>query len=433
MQFPDRPLSDLRAAPPLSRRANRRGSGRCQARLLAWLVASAGALAGCGGGTTSADEAAVARPQSAATASRAADQAVAEVTGPGELKSATRIGLVRAIDIRAAVQAEDTLVAQVAPVYEVASYRLTYLTSDGQGKPVVASGLISLPIKFPGARSPVISYQHGTIFKDAQAPSNHAVASEPTLIMASLGYIVVAADYVGYGASKGVQHPYLLAEPAAAAVVDLLTAARTWRQRNGVTDNGQLYLLGYSEGGHATAAAHRALQAGNSVHKAQLVGSAPGAGPLHVTLTLDAALTRVREANWLLGALIKPGFLSHLGSSVRNEVRRQMLNALIPDDADVSFQSTFLDLYLADDSGGLDRQCNVHDWTPATPLRLFHGRADQTVPYVASRFALQTMQARGAGQVSLTDCPAAPSSHLGCVAPYFAFALGQLAGSARDL
>ena len=124
-------------------------------------------------------------------------------------------------------------------------------------------------------------------------------------------------------------------------------------------------MLGYSQGGHATAAAHRVLQAGSSVHKAQLIGSAPGAGPLHVTLTLDAALTLVREQNWLLGALIKPGFLSHLGSSVRNEVRRQMLKALIPDDADVGFQSTFLDLYLADDTGV--QSCTLH-WRSRPPV-----------------------------------------------------------------
>ena len=37
-------------------------------------------------------------------------------------------------------------------------------------------------------------------------------------------------------------------------VVDLLTAAATWREINGVADNGQLMLVGYSEGGYATLA-----------------------------------------------------------------------------------------------------------------------------------------------------------------------------------
>jgi hypothetical protein len=104
------------------------------------------------------------------------------------------------------------------------------VTSDGFGREVIASGLVSVPVKPDGARSPVLSYQHATIYKDAQAPSNQVAATEPPVVLASLGYIVVAADYVGYGASRGSQHPYLLATPSAAAVMDLLTAARTWRQ-----------------------------------------------------------------------------------------------------------------------------------------------------------------------------------------------------------
>jgi hypothetical protein len=62
-----------------------------------------------------------------------------------------------------------------------------------------------------------------------------------------------------------------------------------------------------------------------------------------------------------------------------------------------------------------------------------HGRDDQTVPYAASVVTLQAMQARGAPQVSLTDCPAMPSTHRGCVAPYWTFMLQQLAPLAQGL
>ncbi len=320
------------------------------------------------------------------------------------------------------------------PRYAVTSWRLTYMTSDGFGREVLASGLVSVPVKPDGARSPVLSYQHATIYKDAQAPSNQVAATEPPVVLASLGFIVVAADYVGYGASRGSQHPYLLSTPTAAVVMDLLTAARTWRQTQGVADNRQLFMLGYSEGGYTTLAAHRAMQASASPHLTQLVASVPGAGPYHVGVTLDAQLQRVRDESTALAALVSPGRLSKLGTTVRDEVRRLILRLVIPDDADVTFQSTFLDNFLADDAAAIDRDSNVHDWKPATPIRLFHGRDDQTVPYAASTRTLQAMQARGAGNtVTLTDCTATPASHLGCVAPYFSHALGQLAPLVRDL
>ncbi|MBK9985731.1 MAG: alpha/beta hydrolase [Betaproteobacteria bacterium] len=355
------------------------------------------------------------------------------ISGPGQLVSATLINTVAAADITAAVQGHDKMPSAL-PVYAVTSYRLTYVTQDGYGTDVVASGLVSVPVKEPGSPSPVLSYQHATIFKDAQAPSNNVVPAEPTVILASLGFIVQAADYVGFGASKAGQHPYLLSAPTAAAVTDLLTAARTWRHNASVIDNGQLFLVGYSEGGYATIAAHRALQATNSSHLRQLVSSIPGAGPYHVGVTLDMQLQRVRDENVLIAGLISPGFLRYLGSKVRNEVRRLIMRLVVPDDADVTFQSTFLDNFLADDTSAIERDSNVHDWKPEAPVRMFHGRDDQTVPYAASTRTLQAMQARGAGTtVTLTDCVATPASHLGCVAPYFSHALAQMAPWVRDL
>jgi pimeloyl-ACP methyl ester carboxylesterase len=356
------------------------------------------------------------------------------VANAGQLKDATPVNTVTLADLTAAVGAAGSKLPGAVPRYAVTSWRLTYMTSDGFGREVLASGLVSVPVKPDGARSPVLSYQHATIYKDAQAPSNQVAATEPPVVLASLGYIVVAADYVGYGASRGSQHPYLLATPSAAAVMDLLTAARTWRQTRSLIDNGQLFLLGYSEGGYTTVAAHRALQTSASPHLAQLVASIPGAGPYHVGVTLDAQLQRVRDENAALAALVSPGRLSGQSTQVRNEVRRLILRLVIPDDADVTFQSTFLDNFLADDAAAIDRDSNVHDWKPAAPIRLFHGRDDQTVPYLASTRTLQAMQARGAGStVTLTDCSATPASHTGCVVPYFNHALGQLAPLVRDL
>ena len=338
-------------------------------------------------------------------------------------------------EVQQAVSAPGARVPAVAPRYGVRSYRINYITTDGAGKEILASGLVSVPIKSSSVNSatpsPVLSYQHGTIFKDAEAPSNAILPTEPPIVMASLGFIVVAADYVGYGTSKGAQHPYLLSAPAAAVVIDLLTAARTWGHNNGVADNGQLFMAGYSEGGYVTMAAHRAMQA--KANTFGLIIALPGAGPYHVGVTLDELLKRVRSDSPILGALISPGLLRNLGSSVRNEVRRQLFKQLVPEDSDVGFQSTFIDNYLADDNDAIERVSNVHDWKPDVPVRLYHGRDDQTVPYPAALRTLQAMQARGAGTVTLNECTATPSSHLGCVLPYWAFMLNNFAGLARDL
>lgn len=234
------------------------------------VLAAAVSLTACGGGDSKNDEggAGGTTPPPVATA--------------GELKSAALLNTITPAQIIEALGKDASKVQGIVPRYSVTSYRLEYMTVDAQGKEVRASGLVSVPVKAAGARSPVLGYQHGTIFKSAEAPSNNAVGSEVAVVMASLGYIVVAPDYVGYGVSKGTPHPYLLSAPTAAATLDMLTAARTWRGQGNAVDNGQLFLTGYSEGGYATMAAHRALQAGNAPERQALRMVVVGAGPYNV-------------------------------------------------------------------------------------------------------------------------------------------------------
>jgi hypothetical protein len=101
------------------------------------------------------------------------------VANAGQLKDATPINTVTLADLTAAVGAAGSKLPGAVPRYAVTSWRLTYMTSDGFGREVLASGLVSVPVKPDGARSPVLSYQHATIYKDAQAPSNQVAATEP--------------------------------------------------------------------------------------------------------------------------------------------------------------------------------------------------------------------------------------------------------------
>ena len=392
----------------------------------AFALALIATLAACGGGGTddSTDDGNPQPPPPRPPSVRA-----------GQLQSAALLGSIPAADIAAALSDRESLVEGVVPRYSVTAYRLEYLTSDADGNEVRASGLVSVPQKPAGAKSPVLSYQHGTLFRDAEAPSNNAVASEVAVVLASLGYIVLAPDYVGFGASKGTPHPYLLAAPSAAATVDFLTAARTWRGQAGVADNGQLFLTGYSEGGYVTMATHRALQASASPHLQQLRMVVPGAGPYNVQTTMDGLVDLVRQEQPVIGALINPGFLRYLGGSVQREVRRLLLRALIPDDADVVYDTRFIDRFLADDVRYLEEVSSAYDYKPNVPVRLYHGRDDRTVPYASSVSTLRAMHNRGAGDlVSLTECRAQPvAGHLPCVPPFITFMLGQLAPVAQNL
>lgn len=359
---------------------------------------------------------------------------IVNTVGHGQFKEAIYLKTISAAEIAAAIDLAGESAFRPIPRYAVQAYRLTYLTSDGQSQETLASALIVLPQKPSNSLSPVLSYQHPTITREAEAPSNLAETGSPEIIMASLGYIVLSADYVGYGVSKGTPHPYMLSGPSATAVIDMLTAAKYWRQTQQVLDNKQLFLAGYSEGGYVTMATQRALQTGTSTHRNEVVSVVPGAGPYDVGLTLDELLKLVRQENPLIGGLLSPGFLKYLSDANRRKVRDQLLEQLLGDDTDVIFMPTFIDNYLADDRSSIEIQSNVHDWLPEVSVNLFHGRDDRTVSYLNASSALQAMRSRGSGDlVNLTDCNAQPAGHRECAPPYLRYMLDTFAKVAKDL
>ena len=358
-----------------------------------------------------------------------------ENSAPGALLSGSMVNTITPAQITQAFKdPESHIQSGIVPRYSVSSYRLNYVTTDKNGAKVTASGLVSVPVKAAGARSPVLSYQHASTFRNNQAPSIKVEAVEPPLVLASLGYIVVSPDYVGFGASYGVEHPYLTSSPSSRAVIDMLSAAQTWRRQAGVADNGQLFLAGYSEGGYATMAAHRAIHQQGGELKTQLQAAVPGAGPYDVQETLDEQLDRVRKLFPPLALLIDPDHLSDASESVRNEVRRLLLRQMVPEDGDVRYQTLFMDRFLADDKAGIAAEHSVHlGWAPSVPVYLFHGRGDLTVPYSAAESARDTLRAAGAPDVTLTDCTTPKFGHLDCVPEYFRFAVDRMGQLAKDL
>ena len=358
-----------------------------------------------------------------------------ENSAPGALLSGSMVNTITPAQITQAFKdPESHIQGGIVPRYSVSSYRLNYVTTDKNGAKVTASGLVSVPVKAAGARSPVLSYQHASTFRNNQAPSIKVEAVEPPLVLASLGYIVVSPDYVGFGASYGVEHPYLTSSPSSRAVIDMLSAAQTWRRQAGVADNGQLFLAGYSEGGYATMATHRAIHQQGGELKTQLQAAVPGAGPYDVQETLDEQLDRVRKLFPPLALLIDPDHLSDASESVRNEVRRLLLRQMVPEDGDVRYQTLFMDRFLADDKAGIAAEHSVHlGWAPSVPVYLFHGRGDLTVPYSAAESARDTLRAAGAPDVTLTDCTTPKFGHLDCVPEYFRFAVDRMGRLAKDL
>lgn len=134
-------------------------------------------------------------------------------------------------------------------------YAITYRTSF-MGLEKTASGLVAIP-SVPGTY-PVLSYQNGTNTVHANAPSENPNYLVYQLLecVASSGYVVVLADYLGFGASEDMTHPYLHKESTVQTLIDMLYAVQEFDHdvAKDITLTGDYFLMGYSQGGWATLA-----------------------------------------------------------------------------------------------------------------------------------------------------------------------------------
>jgi len=146
----------------------------------------------------------------------------------------------------------------ITPDFGVDVFRIQYETLDARNRPTLASGIIAIPQGAAGAR-PLASIQRPTILQFDEAPTESTTQQLQATALASLGYVVALPDLLGFGDSPGL-HPYVHTKASATAVVDMLRATKTWAASNGQPLNDQLFLAGYSQGGHATMAAHRMLE-----------------------------------------------------------------------------------------------------------------------------------------------------------------------------
>jgi pimeloyl-ACP methyl ester carboxylesterase len=302
---------------------------------------------------------------------------------------------------------------------DVKTYRITYKTKNTDGTDITASGALIVPVAVGSESFPILSQQHGTIFDDSQAPSYFGQFSESSTIgtlFASNRYIVALPDYVGFGESKNVPHPYIHRQTQASASLDMLRAAREFVQKNKVNWDGKVFLTGYSQGGHATMSLLKMMEE-QFPGEFSITAATCGAGPYNVEGFMNDLVNKPSHGiasynNLYISVLqmfnrvyglnrpMSSYFKAPYAADVQANGNRSNVN--------VSFNTTFLDGFKTGLNNGTDtdflnavRDNNVYDWKPKTPLQLIHGTADQQVFYRNTTDAFNAMRARGATNVEL--------------------------------
>jgi len=328
----------------------------------------------------------------------------------GSVDSVTQTAALSRAVIDASVAANPGFVQLIgaASQCDVTQHKLVYDSIDPRGDGARASAGLYIPSGCPGPY-PVLVYHHGTTVDEGftmSSPQN-GEAGLQLAMFAAQGYVVVMPDYHGYGDSTLGWHPYLHADNTAQVSIDALRAARTVLSRNGVATSGRLFLAGYSQGGHAAMATHRAMERDHA-GEFTVTAAVPMSGPYALEETFVDGIASPGQGASVFTAMTFTGYQKAYGDLYAKP--EDMFQApwvtgiedLLPGALGFTELYTTGKLPLATSgpggllteafvtafSGNPDfparkrlRENGLLDWKPAAPVALCGGSRDPTVPF----------------------------------------------------
>lgn len=311
--------------------------------------------------------------------------------------------------------------------------KIVYNTNDLDGNEILASGALILPNSLPDNTFALGSLQHGTLFNETDAPSYFGINSEASLgsVLASTGMMIALPDYLGYGESKNIPHPYEHKEGSAEPNIDFLRAVKEYIEQEEINYNGKLLLAGYSQGGYTTMAMHQAIQEEND-DEFNVVVSSLGAGAYNKTASVLDIVSRDSNGDpshnssyiWVLQTY---NDLEGLNRSMSDYFIEPFASQIEQSGEQTQITQSFRTILRPEFIAGVINQTDIEfleavaendvfDWRPNVPVSLYHGTADQYVPFLNSQTAFDAMQARSA---DVTLIPVEGGTHGSTLTSYF--------------
>lgn len=274
-----------------------------------------------------------------------------------------------------------------------------YESVDVDGNPIMLSGKVIMPAHEPIKRYILVS--HYTIASNRESPSN--VFSLEGLLV-KLGYALIIPDYIGYGVTADLVHPYLVMELTATNVLDMYKAVVPFMELAGCAPiHEDIYLMGYSQGGATTMAVQHMIEHHNLPIKIRRVFA--GGGPYDIKYTYDQFVeTNVasypcavpimmqgmvvgNKLNLDMSVMMAGYIYQNLDKWINSKLyTTAQINALIgtkvtdrllTETGRNRTSKEVSELYKA----MTENSILTYSWTPEAPVFLFHSMDDDVVPF----------------------------------------------------
>jgi pimeloyl-ACP methyl ester carboxylesterase len=314
--------------------------------------------------------------------------------------------------------------------YGVEAVRINYRTVGLNNEPLVASGALLVPVS--NFELPMLSFQHGTLSHPSEAPSLFQSSyTEQLTVFAATGFNTALPDYLGYGSTVNMDHPYEHRQSLATATRDMLRASyEFFKVANKREPSKKLFLSGYSEGGFATMATAKLLQEQHS-NEFNITAVTLGAGAYNKTATAEYVISSnenqeyINTFVWVLDVYnniypeLQRPYSHYFNEPWATQIAQNGVFTPVELNPSLLFKADFINAVLSGDDTDMlaalaDNDC--FNWKPNFPIQLYHGNADRLVPYLNSETTYQAMVSAGTENIELITIEG--GTHETAVGPY---------------
>ena len=347
----------------------------------------------------------------------------------GKLLSFEKVASYSREDLKA-IYKKQKISRSIAPVKNgVDVYEVLYMTSNFNGSPLQASGIYFVPQGLQNL--PLLVFHHGTEMKKERKIKMGGLQAV-CIGFAADGYAAIMPDYLGLGRGEGM-HLYHHVETEALASIDMVRALKEIDAKIGTSRNEQLFISGYSQGGHAAMALHKEIQ---ERYKGEF------------TVTASAPLSGAYDLLGVQGEVMfkpytHPGYLPFLLLSM-NEVygifadlsqvfispydtlippyfdgnhSMREVNKVLPEIPVAIIKPTYVKEFLENKDHPLNqalRENSVANWKPETPVMMCYCKGDEQVSYKNALVARDKMKENGSQVVTTLKVGGDKFSHNSC-------------------
>jgi hypothetical protein len=356
----------------------------------------------------------------------------------------------------AETQLEGDLAIENRAIDGVKIYEVKYASEYINDPIITLSGLVCIPDN--STRDCLLfCFQPGTMSAHNEAPSVITRNGQPNVelqllqAIAGLGFVIIIPDYIGFGASEDLHHPYYNKELFQRSIYDLILTTLDMKNsgKYNFSLNGDLFITGYSLGGWASLVAHKHLE-NNPITGLNFIGSACGAGAYDLIQVRDLLVEQtfysypfyipnlligyqsVGDINYELSTYLNEAYASRSIELITGEYSATYINTNLTTNTNELLTEDFINDFYSDinpiwiELRSVLAKNSQAAWNNTKLIELYHGDEDDQVPYAISEKLVNDFRSMGIDESKVNFFTLAGEDHGSGVAPMYLDVLNKL-------